>query len=146
MRIYKGQLGNNKKAFKAAKIWFEEMKEKKWMANPTFRGYHDYFVIYNNGEVVSILLYEIWYFRNHAEITGAWTHPEYRRKHLYSMLFEKLVEKCKEDGVGEIMSGCHKENEISITMQRNQGREIMESFRPDYYRTRFVIPSREVSL
>lgn len=92
---------------------------------------HKYVAMWDNGIIVSLLVYTVCEWDNNAEIRAAWTHDSYRRLGLYSKLFDKLVDIGKKQNWVSIDSGYNKDNEISAKMQMKRGSVITETFGRD---------------
>lgn len=138
MRLTKGVVRNSELATEAAKSFFKECHEKKWINWDVKKVLDDnYLMISDHGLPVSILIY--CNFGHYFQITGAWTNPHYRRLRIYTKLWNKLVDLAKEKKLRRIDSGYHIANTVSEAMQIAQGRVVRKGWNPEFNSTTYEI-------
>lgn len=66
--------------------------------------------------------------QDHLWISDAYVKPEHRRKGIHDLMFRRVVEQAKKEGVSQIQSGVHINNKASQASCEKQGRRIFGYF------------------
>ena len=86
---------------------------------------YSYAVFFVNGELASVMFYIPMNWDKEIRIVGAYTKPTWRRRGLYTALWNVMVDMWIQWGeFDKVISGYHKDNEISAEMQRARGSKV----------------------